>query len=60
MLALALLEHLFLAFPVRDAVLWQWAIDLPEASDSDTTGEIVALPDEVTLPPSAEPRAAQL
>ncbi|MEO1482118.1 MAG: putative photosynthetic complex assembly protein PuhE [Myxococcota bacterium] len=60
LLALALLEHLFLAFPVRDAVLWQWAIDLPEASDSDTTGEIVALPDEVTLPPSAEPRAAQL
>ncbi|MEL7305632.1 MAG: DUF3623 family protein, partial [Myxococcota bacterium] len=26
LLALALLEHLFLALPVRDAVLWRWAL----------------------------------
>ncbi|MEL6548404.1 MAG: putative photosynthetic complex assembly protein PuhE, partial [Myxococcota bacterium] len=27
LLALALLEHLFLALPVKDKVLWQWALD---------------------------------
>lgn len=54
LLALALLEHLFLALPVRDAVLWQWAVELPnEASDA----EVVPLKDESAVSRS-EARAA--
>lgn len=34
LLALALIEHLFLAFPVKDKVLWQWALDDPPANDA--------------------------
>lgn len=33
LLALALLEHLFLALPVKDRVLWQWAIDEAPANE---------------------------
>lgn len=35
LLALALLEHLFLAFPVRDAVLWRWALGDEETGSTD-------------------------
>ncbi|MEM6733787.1 MAG: putative photosynthetic complex assembly protein PuhE, partial [Myxococcota bacterium] len=33
LLALALLEHIFLALPVKDAVLWQWAVEDPKESN---------------------------
>ena len=43
LLALALLEHLFLALPVKDKVLWQWALDesagLQEAGESPSNSD---------------------
>lgn len=44
MLGLAIVEHLFLALPIPDAVLWRWALRSERASKDSTVRTEISLP----------------